>query len=91
MWSPYRSPCQHTTSQSQNGPNYHTHLGILSAADPPDPHYKNPPQVFELSQQTLVMERHQTFHYLFNQILSQRLWKNLNQEVHIRHLPPLLP
>ena len=33
----------HNTSQRKNGPNYHFHLGLLSAANPPDPHYENPP------------------------------------------------
>ena len=39
MRSIERPPCPHTTSQSQNSQNYHFHLGLLSASDPPDHHY----------------------------------------------------
>ena len=90
LWSPDIPPCLHTTSQRQNGPNYHFNLGLLSADDLPAPHCVNPPQVFQSSQQTLTMEGHHPSHDLFHQILLHRLWKNLNQEVHLCHLPHLL-
>ena len=90
MRSPYIPHCPHTTSKRQNGPNYHFHLGLLSIDDPPAPHYENPPQVFQSRQQNLTMEGHQTPHDIFYQILSRRLWKNLNQEVHIHHLTHFL-
>ena len=44
--SPERHICPHTTSQRQNGPNYHFRLGVLYADEPPGPHYENSPQVF---------------------------------------------
>ena len=87
---PDRPPQPRTTSQNQNGLNYHFHLGLLYADDPPDPHYENPHKVFQPSQQTLTTEGHHPSHDIFYQILSRRLWKNLNQEVHLRHLPHLL-
>ena len=65
-------------------------FGLLSADEPPASHYENPPQVFQPTQQTLTMEEHHPSHYLFYQILPRRLWQNLNQEVHLRHLPHLL-
>ena len=70
--------------------NYHFHLGLLSADEPPDPHYENPPQVFQSSQQNLTTEGHHPSHYIFYQILLRRIWKIPNQEVHIRHLPHLI-
>ena len=42
---PERPPRTHTTSQRQKGINYHFHLGLLSADDPPDPNNENPLQV----------------------------------------------
>ena len=74
----------------QNGPDYHFPLGLLSTDDLPAPHYENPPQVFQSSQQTLAMEGYHPSHYLFYQILSWRLWKNMIKEVHLGHLPHLL-
>ena len=90
MWISDRSPRPHTTLQRKNVPNCHFNLGIVSADEPPAPHYKNSPQVFQSSQQTFTMELHHPSHYLFYQILSWRLWKNMNQEVCLRHLPHLL-
>ena len=43
MWSPESPPCSHTTSQTKNGSNYHFRFGLISAADPLDPHYEPPP------------------------------------------------
>ena len=80
----------HNTSQRENGPNYHFHLGLLSASDPPDPHRENPPQLFQSNHQTLTMEVNQPSHYLFHKIISRWLWKNLNREVHLCRLPHLL-
>ena len=59
----------HTTSKG-NFPNYHFRLGLLYAADPPDPHHENPSEVFQSIQQTLTMGGHQTSDYIFYQILS---------------------
>ena len=47
LWSSEIPTRPHTTPQSQNGPNYHFYLSILSAYDPPAPHYENLPQVFQ--------------------------------------------
>ena len=88
--SPEIPPCPNTTSKIKNGPNYHFHLGILSADDPPDPHYENTPQLFQSRQKTLTTEGHKPPHYIFYQILLKRLRQNLNQEVHLHHLPHLL-
>ena len=88
--SPERPPRPHTTSQSQNGPNYHFHLGILYSDDPPDPHYENRPQVFQSSKQTLIMEGYHPPHYLFYQTLLRQIWKNMNQEVCLHPLPYLI-
>ena len=90
LWSPERRPFANITSQSQNIPNYHFHLGILYSDDPPDHHYENPPQVFQSSQQTFTIEGHQPSHYLFYQILPRRLWQDLNKEVLLRNLPHIL-
>ena len=84
--SPERPPLTHITPQRQNVQNYLFHLGLISADDPSAPHYEIPPKVFQSSQQNLTMEGHHTYHYLFHQILSRRIWNNLNQEVHLRHL-----
>ena len=77
--SPERPPHPYTTSQIQSCPNYHFNLVLLSADDPTAPHYENHLQVFKSSQKTLTMEVHHHSHYLFDQIISLRLWKNLNQ------------
>ena len=77
MWIPERPPpltyfhlgpqiVPHNTSQRKNGLNYHFHLGLLSAADPPGPHHENPPQLFQSSRQNLTMEVNQPSHYLFH-------------------------
>ena len=79
-------PPTHTTSQRQNGLNYQFNFGLLSADEPPAPHYENPTQVFQSSQQNLAIERHHPFHYIFYQILSWRIWKKLKQGVHLLHL-----
>ena len=47
IWNPERPPHPHTTSKSQNVPNYHFHLGLLSTNYPPAPQYENPPQLFQ--------------------------------------------
>ena len=86
MRSPERPPCPYTTSQSKKGPHYHFHLGLLSADGLPDPHYENPPKVFQSSKKTLTMEGHQPSYDIFYKILSRRLWKNLNQEVNILNI-----
>ena len=39
----------HTTSPRKKVPNYHFHLGLLSAADPPALYHENPPLVFQSS------------------------------------------
>ena len=65
MRSPEIPPRTHTTSQRQNGPKQHFHLGILSTYDPSSTHYENPPQLFQPSQQTLTMEGHHPSHDLF--------------------------
>ena len=73
MWIPERLPpltyfhlgpqiVTHNTSQRENGPNYHFYLGRLYAADPPDPHHENPPQLFQSNNQTLIMGRLVYFH-----------------------------
>ena len=88
--SPER-PCRpHTTSQRQNGPNYHFRLSLLYTDKSPAPCYENPTQVFKIGQQTLSMEGQQPSHYIFYQIILRQIWINLSQEVHIRHLPNLL-
>ena len=46
--------------------------------------------MFQSSQQNLTIEGCHPSHHLFYEILSWRLWKNINGEVHIRRLPPLL-
>ena len=33
------------------------------------------------------MGGHQPYHYLFYKILLRRLWKNMNQKDHLRHIP----
>ena len=78
LWSPERPPRPYNTSQRKNGPNYHFHLCLFSTDEPPDPHYENPPHMFQSSQQTFTMEIQYLPHDLFDQILSRRLWKNLN-------------
>ena len=85
-----RPPRLHTTSQRKKIPNYHSHLGLISADEPPNHHYDNPPQLFQSRQKTLTMEGHQTYHYLFYQILSRRRRRNMNQEIHLHHIPHLL-
>ena len=87
---PERHNFPHTNSQRQNGPNYHFRLGLLYAAYPSYSRYENPPQVVQSSQKTLTMEVHQPFHFIFHQIISRRIWKNINKEVHLRHLPHFL-
>ena len=79
--SPERPPPPHTTSQIQKGLNYHINLGLLYIDHLTDPQYDPPytPHVFQSIQQNLIMEGHHPYHYLFNQILLQRLWKNMNQ------------
>ena len=55
MQIPDRPHHPHTTSQIQNGQNYHLRLGLLSADDLPDPHYENPPQVFFIKEKTFTI------------------------------------
>ena len=43
LWSPEIPPSPHATSKMQNIPNYHFHLGLLSADESPSPHYDPPP------------------------------------------------
>ena len=83
-------PFTYTISQRKNGPNYHFHLGLISADELPATYNEKPPQVFQSSRQTLTMEGHYTSHDIFYQTLSRRLWKNMNKEVHLRHLPHCL-
>ena len=56
LWITEIPPRPHTTSQRQNSPNCHFNLVLISSDDPPDPHYENPPQVFQSGQQTFRME-----------------------------------
>ena len=88
--SPDISPCQHTTSQSPNDPNYNFNLGLMYANDPTSSQYDPPPKVFQYIQQILTMEWNQPYHCIVYQILSRRIWQILNQEVHLRHFPYLL-
>ena len=48
MRSPERPPCPRTISQSQNGPNYNFHLGLIIIYDPPAPHYENHQKVNDI-------------------------------------------
>ena len=90
MRSPEIPPRPHITSKIQNGPNYHFRLGLFSVDEPPDTHHENPPQVFQYIEQNFIMEGHHPSHYLLHKILLRWLWKNLNQEVHLLHLPHIL-
>ena len=50
---------------------------------------KTLPKFFDQAKE-IIMEGHHTSYYLFYQILLRRLWKNMNMEVHLNHLPHIL-
>ena len=60
-----KTPHLHTTSQSKNGLNYQSNLGLISADDPPDHHYKTLPKCFNQVNKLLKMEVYQPFHGIF--------------------------
>ena len=66
--SPERPPSPHTTSQIQNGLNYHFNLGPISACDIQYPYYENLIHGIQISQQTLTLEGHQPYHYMYYKI-----------------------
>ena len=89
LQSTERPHCPHTTSQIQNGRNYHFHFDLLSIDDPPAPHYENLPKCFN---QVKNFDDGRTLAFLLSILSNTPVadLENLNKEVHLRHIKHLL-